>query len=283
MNNITIVKISNYYKFEYNSDYYLFMPLTRQPNEIIQIYKVVNSNSEYDNIMLNIKNEIITDINGKYFILIKKSKRYDTLYNMIVKSKIIFLNNDNINNILKTNWGVLWSKKIDYFEYQILNADNNILISESVWYYIGMAENAISYVNDAMLMNNKQHNLYIAHRRMTVDFFNNPLNLLVDYRSRDIAEYLKYIFIEKKYDYVDISKKLNSLNLDEFLCRLIYGRMFYATFYFDLFDRVINNINNNDTIFKNIISRIDEYEDYINNIYLILNEIKKIPKIDWIN
>ena len=205
---------------------------------------------------------------------------------MIYNSNIVFLYENSIDRIIKTNWCELWSKKIDYIEYQVINTDNNkILINESIWYYIGMAENAISYINDTLSANTKNHNLYISHRRITPVFFNNPLNLLVDYRSRDIAEYLKYVFIEKKYDYIDIEKKLYSLNLDEFLCRLIYGRMFYITFYFDSFDisiNNVNNINNNDNLMRDILNRVDEYEDYINNIYLILNKIKKIPKIDWI-
>ena len=72
-NDINVIKISNYYKFNYNNEEYLFMPLTRQPIEMMQIYKIINGNKNYDSIILNIKNEIITNINGRYFILIKKS------------------------------------------------------------------------------------------------------------------------------------------------------------------------------------------------------------------
>lgn len=254
------------------------MPLTRYPIEIIQINNIIKG-SNYDKIILNIKNELITSINGKNYILVKKNNNIKSLYDEIKNSKVVFLPHDSIDSIIKTNWDILWSKKIDYIEYQLQSIDNNI-ISNSVWYYIGMAENAISYINDTIETDNKNHNLYISHKRINEKFFNNPLNIIVDYKSRDIAEYLKYIFIKKKYDYVEISHDLKNLDLDYFSCRMIYGRLFFVTFYFDLFD--VNDNDENISLLKDIINRVDEYEDYINNIYEILNQIKKIPKIDWV-
>lgn len=280
--NINISKIKDYYKLNYRNINYLFMPLTRYPIEILQINKIINNDVNYDNIVVNIKNQLITYIDGKNYILVHLSENIDNnLYAMIEKSKIVYLPNEMIDKIIKTNWDILWSKKIDYIEYQLNNLDNDTITFNSVWYYIGMAENAISYVNEALSLSSN-HRLYVSHKRIKEQFLNNPLNLIVDYRSRDISEYLKYIFLKKKYDYIEIKKKLEKLNLDEFLCRMIYGRLFFVTFYFDTFDAIMNDNIGDRNLLKNIINRADEYEDYINNIYDILTQIKKIPRIGWV-
>ena len=280
--NINISKIKDYYKLNYRNINYLFMPLTRYPIEILQINKIINNDVNYDNIVVNIKNQLITYIDGKNYILVHLSENIDNnLYAMIEKSKIVYLPNEMIDKIIKTNWDILWSKKIDYIEYQLNNLDNDNIVFNSVWYYIGMAENAISYVNETFSLSSN-HRLYVSHKRINEQFFNNPLNLIVDYRSRDISEYLKYIFLKKEYDYIEIKEKLQKLNLDEFLCRMIYGRLFFVTFYFDIFDSVMNGNKENKLLLRNIINRADEYEDYINSIYDILAQIKKIPRIGWV-
>lgn len=283
LENINITKIKEYYRFDYKNTNYLFMPLTRYPIEILQINRVINNDANYDNIVLNIKNQLITYIDGKNYILVRLSKNSANynLYNQIEKSKIVYLPNEMIDKITKTNWDILWSKKIDYIEYQLNNLDNDNIVFNSVWYYIGMAENAISYVNETLSLSSN-HRLYVSHKRINEQFFNNPLNLIVDYRSRDISEYLKYMFLKKEYDYIEIKEKLQKLNLDEFLCRMIYGRLFFVTFYFDIFDSVMNGNKENKFLLRNIINRADEYEDYINNIYDILAQIKKIPRIGWV-
>lgn len=283
LENINIIKIKEYYRLDYKNTNYLFMPLTRYPIEILQINRVINNDANYDNIVLNIKNQLITYIDGKNYILVRLSKNSANynLYNQIEKSKIVYLPNEMIDKITKTNWDILWSKKIDYIEYQLNNLDNDNIVFNSVWYYIGMAENAISYVNETLSLSSN-HRLYVSHKRINEQFFNNPLNLIVDYRSRDISEYLKYMFLKKEYDYIEIKEKLQKLNLDEFLCRMIYGRLFFVTFYFDIFDSVMNGNKENKLLLRNIINRADEYEDYINSIYDILAQIKKIPRIGWV-
>ena len=44
----------------------------------------------------------------------------------------------------------------------------------------------------------------------------------------------------------------------------------------------MNGNKENKLLLRNIINRADEYEDYINSIYDILAQIKKIPRIGWV-
>ena len=192
---------------------------------------------------------------------------------------IQIINNEHYNDIL--NWSELWGKKIDNIEYQLNHIENKYpLIEKSINYYIGMTESAISYINNIDFNDNNYDKKVISHVRVHDKNINDPQNLLIDYRSRDISEYLKYLFISNKYDYDIISQRLNSLNFSEFSWQLVYSRLFFPDFYFDIYDRVvIDEIEEKELC--NIIERIDEYEVYLDNIYDIIYKQKKIPKINW--
>ena len=62
---------------------------------------------------------------------------------------------------------------------------------------------------------------------------------------------------------------------------LVYARLLFPTFFFDSCDMIINGNINENTIFS-LVNRADEYEDYIKDIYDIINLQKKIPRITWI-
>ncbi len=156
------------------------------------------------------------------------------------------------------------------------------LLRSSINYFIGMAENAISYVNHTFnQIKPSQINLVISHKRIKKEDFNNPLNLIVDHRSRDIAEYLKYLFFNNCYDYVEIKKLFEKLSLDQFSYQLIYARLLFPTYYFDLYDNIINRNTSEEEILT-IIKRVEEYEDYLENIYTIINNFKQIEKVNWL-
>ena len=124
--------------------------------------------------------------------------------------------------------------------------------------------------------------LVISHERILNNYFNNPQNIIIDYRSRDIAEYLKYIFINDTYDYNNIEKFFKKIKLNKFLYQLIYARMLFPTFYFDAYDNIINN-NISEMEIKKIIAKSSDYEDYVKNIYSIINSFVSIPEVSWIN
>ena len=123
--------------------------------------------------------------------------------------------------------------------------------------------------------------LVISHKRIKKEKFNNPLNLIVDYKSRDVAEYLKFLFLTNNYDYLKINQFIRSLHLNQISYQLIFGRMLFPTYYFDLYDQIVNN-RCAETEILNIIKRVDEYEDYLTNIYMIINNISAIERVNWL-
>ena len=221
-----------------------------------------------------------TIIDNKKYILIRNCN--SNIIETILNTRFISLN--YMYSINRSNWVELWSNKIDNIEYQLTHiADKYKLIRNSIWYYIGMAETAISYISNTFNENKMYVNNYlvISHERIIDDNFNNPQNIIIDYKSRDISEYLKYIFINDEYDYREIDLFFKKLKLNKFLYQLVYGRMFFITFYFDMYDEIINN-NIPENKIKKIITKTSDYEDYLKNIYNIIKKYADIQEINWV-
>ena len=73
----------------------------------------------------------------------------------------------------------------------------------------------------------------------------------------------------------------DDLKLSKFGWQLLYGRMLYPSFFFDCYEKIINDKKPVEIIYS-IIDRSKEYELYLYNIYVLINEKIKIPKIDWV-
>lgn len=258
------------------------MPLYRNEMELMEIYRIIIDKDSYDQLVLNINNHLITNIYNKYYILIRRSKAQSEVKDFFNRKKNEFEFYNQINNfnyINHSNWSELWSKKIDYIEYQVHHFENKYpLIEQSINYYIGMAENAISYV---AMINKKDEFLTISHIRILDKNFNNPQNIIIDFRSRDVSEYLKYRFLKNDYNYSEIENLLVGLNFNFSSFELLYGRLLYPSFYFDLYDEIIEGEVSEQKILE-LVSRASEYEDYVNNIYHIIYQIKKIPRVTWL-
>ena len=284
MHDINLQKQDYEYHFIYDGYEYFFSSLVRNENEIYEIEKLISANDHFDQIVPNINKQLITLIYNRKYLLVKRKKQTTdiekSLFNCFFGQKLY---SGDIYSINHSNWGFLWSKKVDYIEYQLLHFDGKYpLLERSTHYFIGMAENAISYLNIATENSAAQDNeLVISHNRILDESLDTPQNIIVDYIDRDIAEYLRYLFMTKKYNFDKIYRLLTSLNLSSLHCKRIYARLFFPTTYFDLFNGIIY-LKTDETKVMEILKRVEEYEDYINKVYDILFRIKKIPKITWI-
>ena len=151
-------------------------------------------------------------------------------------------------------------------------------------YFIGLSENAISYYNNIDIDNNMMY--YISHKVLRptdkVDSLYNPLNIIYDYRVRDVAEYIKNSFWTDNHNiYNELNNYLykNNLSLNE--VKLLISRVLFPSFYFDLYEDIFN-YNKDEKILNNIISRIDEYEEYLNSIIIYFKRFYPIDEIEWL-
>ena len=279
--------INNYYEFNHNNNYYRLYILNEEYNiynynNIYTINKELINNTLMSEIILNKDKNIITTYHNINYILLKINCNINkniTLEEIDYLSKVKIVNNN------KSNWGLLWSKKIDYLEVLISeNGKKYPQVVNSFNYFIGLSENAISYYNNIDIDNNMMY--YISHKVLRptdkVDSLYNPLNIIYDYRVRDVAEYIKNSFWTDNHNiYNELNNYLykNNLSLNE--VKLLISRILFPSFYFDLYEDIFN-YNKDEKILNNIISRIDEYEEYLNSIIIYFKRFYPIDEIEWL-
>ena len=265
------------YMFTANNTEYVL--INYDGNEIMDILEInrymINNNLKTNEIVLNNSNGALTVINNEVYVLIKIREKIEKInINSLIQFNNIYINTNKLN---KSNWFDLWTKKIDYLEYQINQVGLKYeLLRESFSYYVGLAEIAISLSQNT----EKSNYLTLNHRRIQSDDTTfqlyNPLNYIIDYRFRDACEYFKSLFFKN----VDIEPTIKEYfnNLVDGEKYLFFARMLFPTYYFDSYEKIINN-DIDEIEINNIIKNTDKYEKLLVNIYLYLKNI--LPEIEW--
>lgn len=272
------------YYFKINETRYFFTKYTGDVKDIQRIYdmhiNLLNKNFYIHPIVLNNQNQILTYINNEPYILMV------TVYykNKININDILYFSKVADNSSARAlDWGLLWSQKNDYLEYQIsMLGRKHPLIRESFSYYIGLGETAIQLVNSLEKTNVP---LIYSHKRISMndrqyDLYN-PLNLTVDFQVRDMAEYLKSRFFSGEDITEDLTYYLNNAHLSTYEYFLFLARLIYPTYYFDLYEEIITDRRPDEDI-KKIINRANDFELIIKRVYLYYKVFLPMPKIDWL-
>lgn len=269
-----------YYFFIYNIRYSL-IKYKEDIKDIKKIYEthqnMLNQNIYIHPIILNIEKSPLTIINKNAYILLK------TVYygEKITLDKIVSSYETREKN--HTKWSQKWSIKNDYLEFQIRELGKKYKkIRESFSYYIGLAETAIALSN---LAENGDINYCYSHKRIdtnkTTTELYNPLNIVIDTKVRDAAEYLKSSFFNGKNIREETYYYLNTQNLTPEERILFLARMLYPTYYFDLFEEIITGKMTENNIDK-IIKKEDEYENILKEIYHMCKIKTNLIQIEWL-
>ena len=283
----SIHQMGKIYRFTTNDSNYILTPFDLV-HEVKDIYELSNSLLQkgvpINQIILNNSNQVLTTINEMSYVLMK----IHIPNNILTFEDIINFNNFNVRNsennkLIRNDWFTLWTKKIDYFEYQINQLGKKYpLIRESFSYFVGLAENAISLVKNTPIDNSR---LVVGHRRIrandTLYDLYNPLNLIIDYRVRDITEYFKSAFLNNEYNIEEIMSYLYYANLSNTECILFFARMLFPTFYFDIYEKIISEHGTEEELII-IIEKIEDYENLITKLYYYFKSIMPFPEIEWL-
>ena len=273
-------KVSNEGYFSYNNHLFCLVNYQRNIDEIESLVLLNNymlsNNIKINKIIRNNYNEILTYHEGKYYcLLLIKYEGIGSSFHFIP-----IINNPKLDILKRNKWAYLWSMKIDYVEYQVKHIRKKYpIINNSVEYYIGLSENAISYFKMLVLDNIP---LYIGHRRINKNKMYNPLELVIDYKVRDISEYIKQVFFKKEKAIYEIKQFINSLNLNDMDYILLYCRLLFPSYYFDIYDKIIKGELEDDSLIR-ITDLVNDYEELLYNVYLIIKRKTNILGIDWIN
>ncbi len=287
-----IINNNSYYYFYINNVMYHLITYYKNIDDAESIYKINNYmlslGLPVHKIIMNKDSKIITYIDNVPYILYQINLSYNkniTLKDINIISKSSYYN----KNLARDNWDTLWANRIDYLEYHInQNGKKYPIIVESFSYFVGMCENAISYIRNTYDEEKKEYtdNYVISHDKL---IYNNnlyslydPLNIIIDHKARDLAEYIKLSFFNDNFNiYEELEEHFKNNYYSRYGIRLLFGRVLYPSFYLDMYDQIITNTLNEDKVLE-IINRINDYEDYLKNIFIFLNKIYIIPEVEWL-
>lgn len=278
------------YKFSVGNYYYVLMPC--EIDTIGAIYQLSNTLIRNDvyvhQIIPNVHNNLYTNVNDKNYVLLRS---YSSMDEKVEFQDILNFSRATdkiqISNYEPPNWAMLWSNKVDYFEYQISQFGKKFpTIRESIGYYIGMVETGISLYQNFQLNDIKDSaSLSVAHKRLKTGYtlydLYNPMNLLIDYNVRDAAEYFKNLFLIKENILEDIIKYFQQQYFTSYDYFLFFVRLFYPSFYFDVYEQIVEN-NCDEQKILDAIEKTPLYEKLIKDVYAYLSNYINIPDIEWI-
>lgn len=295
--NLNIAEVENFsdfYRFKINNTYFFFVPLKRNTSELNNILEISKElklrNIEVHDIIYNKFGNIITNVFNFNYILLKPIGNIYTEYGLedilrinksltLVPSKIKQYHN---------SWSKLWSDKLDYFEYQIheLGKGKDIVLA-SFSYYLGLGENAVSYVNSTKEKYVPSYNdkITLSHRRINYPNYKlnyyNPLSFIIDLEVRDIASYLKSAFMagEDSLNYLKLVLKLNNFSI--YSLEMLYARLLYPTYYFDIYENIMNKNLEEESLIP-IIDKVEAYENFLKQAYYEIAKYAPIERIEWI-
>lgn len=287
--------IGNHYCFVYQGRKYIFQEVNDAQFDYQAIFELnkilINHNTFVYRIIANRDNQVITQyINKRYILMIDYSKE-DREFNISdLLEMAIPVNEENkvISRLSRSNWTSLWKSKIDYFELFINHNINKYLeLNKYMNYFVGLGENAILYAQNTIedIKPNYYDAPVVSHKRITPDTsikqLYNPTNIIIDHPARDIAEYLKTVFWNNTYQTINIQAELDRVYLSNYGARLMIARLLFPSFFFDIFERLVENKIEEKKVF-NIVDRMNEYEQYLLSIYNYLKTKYRVPDINWI-
>ena len=280
-----IVYSDKYYSFVYNGYVYRLYIYNDTFNSLKSLYDInqkMIKNTLMSEIIINKDNQIISYFNDVSYILIKI---FSNINKSISLEEISFISKSLYQEKLNINWGVLWSNKVDYLE-ELINENGKKypLIVDSFNYFVGMCENAISYFNSVSLDGNYKYS--VSHKVIKfddrVDVLYNPMNIIFDYRVRDVAEYIKNSFFSNNYNiFNELVLYLNNNNLTLAEVKILISRLLYPSFYFEMYEDILID-NKEEKIILDIVSRIEGYEDYLNKVITFFRISYNIDEIGWL-
>lgn len=245
-----------------------------------------NNNIPINEILINKNNEYITEYEKKSYIVIKVKgiENIEIDIDDIIKynielSKEVYtsIEIDELNSM---------KKEIDKSEDQMTGYNKEYLLVQNVFnYYIGLAENAVSYLSDS-IKETSIHDKSISHNYIDNELINKCLiditNISYNYKLKDISEYFRVLVINNSDWEETLYTFLNKFKLNEFDYRFLYAEIIYPRYFFYMLNEICNK-NKCDKELDNMIKEIDNVEKRINELYIIINKYCKIPPIFWIN
>lgn len=286
LNPITLIKRYQQFEFQIDQTQYVLLPCSFPLEQLSSLYQLTLTLHQHQipvhKMILNKDGQLITLINQIPYILLQVFVSKDTpiIFRDILQFQELTKDISG-ENLIIANWYQLWTQKVDYLEYQISEFGKKYpMIRESFSYYIGLAENAITLVKTV-----NQPAPVLSHHRLymnsTLFDLYNPLNLIMDSKVRDIAEYLKDCFFHNRdpLDMIQSYLQYQTLQCSEY--QLLFIRFLFPSYYFDCYEQIIEHGHNEKELLS-ITLKNETYENILNYLYQQVLFHCYLPEMLWL-
>lgn len=255
-----------------------------ESNNNLYIAKEIQNMDNFNQILPNLTSDyyppLITkegnytfNYNGKSYLLFQSINPADKIENHLLNIPVL-------SNIT-IDYSKIWENNIDYFIRRITESeDREVDEINYMNYYIGMSENAIA-INERAKRINGATRLCISHFRIKYPNYSltykDPSELMIDYVSRDIAEYTKSKFFYDEMDFKEVIALINRYQLSDKEIMFLIARLMYPNYYFDLLSD--KNIEEREII----INKRKSYEKFLLNLLKQIKTTNLFIEIHWLN
>ena len=287
-----LVYTNKKYIFNVDEDTYIFKECSdfNLINYYGELSKVLFNFKFFSKFILNNKGQLLTFIDNKYYILLKinkSTKIFEKIRISDIRNDMFVYDIENLHELKKFPWIELWELKIDYLEKWLLDKKD---LYKNVYpifnYFIGLSENALLYLKESLssISNVESTCLSVQHFRISYDTvfyeYYDPTNIIFDHPCRDMCEYFKSMFKNKIFDFELFENYVNSLNVSKSWIMIMYSRILFPSFFFDLFDESVEEDNISDLL--NLEDIIGDFQFFLNKISSFLYKKYKIEVLKWL-
>lgn len=267
--------------FFYNNTKYYIVENIKDINFVDNLFNLTNrlyyNNLTINTFILNNENKYLTNKDGNNICILKVN-------NMESNYTLDYINKFESFNCNLADYDIVneWKKTVDNLEKEMIEYNKEFpIIQNSINYFIGMAENAISLLNNYKkeIINN---NNSIGHKiKLTNTNLDNPFNFIKTNRMYDLSNYIQYKFYTNKNDYDEIEKMIKSIR-NEYEAIFLFSNLLFPKFYFDMVVDILNNIVNEEKL-NVFINNIKNYKELLIYVQNRLKNVKEIQLISWIS
>lgn len=231
-------------------------------------YKKIHVNT----FVLNKKGKCYTNKNNECIVLMKINDMEDLVELDYLR---LFEQNNNLDtkNIVKE-----WQDEIDDFEGKLarFNNEKNI-VRKTANYYIGLAENAVSLLNETKNINNESIGIKMNPLNYSKSNVNNPFNYFKISRMYNISLYIKNKIFTNNVSYNELDKIIKEIKTDSDEIAL-FSYMLYPDYYmYEIKEKI------NEEKIKKIVRFIKVYEKVLKYLKENMKKNKKIELFVWLN
>ena len=274
--NLNVKKI---YKdcFFVNNEKIKIVKLKKNIDDLDYLFTLSNNlyykNVLVDTFILNKDGNCYTKKNDEYIILMKINDIVDDVVELEYLKLFEQENNLKYKNIVEE-----WKEKIDDLETKIGGFNNEYsIVQKTVNYYLGMAENAVSLLNETKNINNNSIGFKVKLVEFNKTTINNPFNFFKINKMYNIAIYIKNKIFKNMIDYNELEKIVKEIENKEDEIAL-FSYMLFPDYYIDIVNKEIKEEE-----IKKIIMYNKNYKKVL--VFLKENMYKsnKLKLFVWLN